>query len=68
MRGREDPGDSPVALKLTRAVADTYPRAVPAGTPLFIVGTFFGTDQVERVDGEEVAGYGLTDRRMAGVL
>lgn len=54
----EDPGASPVALKLTRAVADTYPRAVPAGTPLFVVGTFFGTDQVERVDGEDVAGYG----------
>ena len=54
----EDPGDSPVALKLTRAVADTYPRAVPAGTPLFIVGTFFGTDQVERIDGEDVASYG----------
>ncbi|MBX7019392.1 hypothetical protein EX238_14100 [Providencia rettgeri] len=54
----EDPGDAPVALKLTRAVADTYPRAVPTGTPLFVVGTFFGTDQVERVDGEDVAGYG----------
>ncbi len=54
----EDPGDAPVALKLTRAVADTYPRAVPAGTPLFVVGTFYGTDEVERIDGEDVASYG----------
>ena len=54
----EDPGSSPVSLKVTRAVADTFPRAVPAGTPLYLVGTFYGTDEVERVDGEDVAGYG----------
>ena len=54
----EDPGSSPVSLKVTRAVADTYPRAVPAGTPLYLVGTFYGTDEVERMDGEDVAGYG----------
>ena len=54
----ETPGSDPVELVLTRAVADTYPRAVPAGTVLYVVGTFTGVDTTERTDGEDVGSYG----------
>ena len=54
----EDPGSSPVSLKLVRAVADTYPKAAAVGTSLYIVGTFAGTDTTERTDGEQVEAYG----------
>ena len=54
----EDPGNTPVAIKVTRATADTYPRAIPKGTPLYLVGTFYAYDEIERVSGEAVAGYG----------
>jgi hypothetical protein len=55
----EEPGNKPVALKVTRAAADTYPRAIPKGTPLYLVGTFYAYDEIERVSGEAVAGYGV---------
>ena len=54
----EEPGNTPAVIKVTRATADTYPRAIPKGTPLYLVGTFYAYDEIERVSGEAVAGYG----------
>ena len=54
----EDPGNAPAVIKVARATADTYPRAIPKGTPLYLVGTFYAYDEIERVSGEAVAGYG----------
>ncbi|UIS24838.1 hypothetical protein pAEv1812_29 [Aeromonas phage pAEv1812] len=54
----ETPGNNPAALKVVRAVADTYPRAIPKGAPLFVVSTFFGYDDTDWAPGEVVSGYG----------
>ncbi|MGL5199615.1 MAG: hypothetical protein ACRC9G_11710, partial [Aeromonas veronii] len=53
-----DPGDRPTSLKVIRGTGDTYPRAIPKGTPLYVVGTFYAYDEVERLSGEPMAGYG----------
>jgi len=53
-----DPGDQPTSLKVIRGTGDTYPRAIPKGTPLYVVGTFYAYDEVERLSGEPMAGYG----------
>ncbi|WP_420598648.1 phage tail protein [Neptuniibacter sp.] len=51
--------DGDTTLKLTRAVSDTVPKAIAAGTVIYFIGDHYGMTNTEYLPGETVEGYGV---------